>query len=262
MKILAVETATAWQSVAILDGERVLARSDRDAEGSHARWLVPTIDRLLASTHLDLARLDGLAVSIGPGSFTGLRVGLATMLGFRAVTGLPLAVVPTLEAMAWNLRGAALPICPILKSRTGEVYWALYRWSAEGTLLRLAEERVGAPNLIAQGLQEPTLVLGDGWLRYATDIRLALADRSSLLRESPAEAMRPSAVSIGLAGLARLSRGETAGLGVAPRYVQRSEAEITYEHRPAGSATKRQRIIQQGVGRRKVQRPTPSVPRP
>ncbi len=262
MKILAVETATAWQSVAILEGERVLARSDRDAEGSHARWLVPTIDRLLASTHLDLGQLDGLAVSIGPGSFTGLRVGLATMLGFRAVTGLPLAVVPTLEGLAWNLRGTALPICPILKSRTGEVYWALYRWSVEGTLRQLAAERVGPPTLIGRDITEPTLVLGDGWARYAVDIREALADRASLLREGPVEAMRPSAVSIGLAGLERLSRGDVAGLGVAPRYVQRAEAEIKYERRPAGSVTKNQRVIQQGIGRKRTRRPILSILRP
>ena len=262
MKILAVETATAWQSVAILEGERVLARSDRDAEGSHARWLVPTIDRLLASAHLDLGQLDGLAVSIGPGSFTGLRVGLATMLGFRAVTGLPLAVVPTLEALAWNLRGAALPICPILKSRAGEVYGALDRWSVEGALRQLAAERVGPPTLIGQDLTEPTLVLGDGWLRYAVGIREALADRASLLCEGPAEAMRPSAVSIGLAGLERLSHGDVAGLGVAPRYVQRAEAEIEYERRPAGSGTKTQRVIQQGIGRKRIRRPIVSILRP
>ncbi len=262
MKILAVETATAWQSVAILDGEAVLARSDRDAEGSHAKWLVPTIDRLLSSAELELAQLDGLAVSIGPGSFTGLRVGLATMLGFRAVTGLPLAVVPTLEALAWNLRGAVIPICPIIKGRTGEAYWALYQWTGEATLRQLVGERVGPPNWVDQAIHGPTIVLGDGWLRYATDIRLALADRASFLREAPDEAMLPSAVSIGLAGLERLSRGEMAGLGVAPRYVQRSEAEIAHERRPAGLRTKSQRIIQQGIGRRRTRCPIDSIPQP
>ena len=83
MKILAVETATSWQSVAILDGERVLARCDQQAVGSHANLLLPTIDRLFCETGLVPARLDGLVVSVGPGSFTGLRVGLSTILGFR-----------------------------------------------------------------------------------------------------------------------------------------------------------------------------------
>src|SRR5215831_11130885 len=106
MKVLAVETATSWQSVAVLDDSRVLARYDQDAAGSHAKLLLPTIDRLLHETSLTLKQLDGLAVSIGPGSFTGLRVGLATLLGFRTITGLPMAIVPTLEGLAWNLRAA------------------------------------------------------------------------------------------------------------------------------------------------------------
>ena len=80
MRILAVETATAWQSVAVVDGDRVMARADDDAAGAHARMLVPAIDRVLTSCGMALPDLDGLAVSIGPGSFTGLRVGLATMM--------------------------------------------------------------------------------------------------------------------------------------------------------------------------------------
>src|SRR5207244_11681605 len=113
VKVLAGETPTRGHRVAVLDGRRVVARADRDAEGAHAKWLVPTIDRVLASGGVTLADLKGLAVSIGPGSFTGLRVGLATMMGLRLVTGLPLAAVPTLEAMAWTLRSADRPLCPI-----------------------------------------------------------------------------------------------------------------------------------------------------
>src|SRR5690242_7052400 len=105
MKILAIETATAWQCVALLDGERVVGRRDQDAAGSHARLLLPAIDRLLSEAGLRPAQLDGLVVSIGPGSFTGLRVGLATALGIRTIAGLPLVAVPTLEGMAWNQRG-------------------------------------------------------------------------------------------------------------------------------------------------------------
>ena len=82
--VLAIDTATVWQSVALLRGERVLALVEQDADGSHARSLMGAIDRVLRESSLSLKDLQGLAVSIGPGSFTGLRVGLATMLGFRA----------------------------------------------------------------------------------------------------------------------------------------------------------------------------------
>lgn len=238
MTLLAIDTATGYQSIAILDGTRVLARSDEDAGGAHARSLIPTVDRLLVSAGVALAGLDGLAVSIGPGSFTGLRVGLATMMGLRMVTGLPLVVVPTLEAMAWNYRNERSEgqiLCPMLKSRVGEVYWATYRWTG-GVLITLSEEKVGSLAEAAASVQAPTVVLGEGWQVNRDDLLRLLGERAETVREAPPDAMAASAVSVGLAALERLSRGETAGVGVAPRYVQRTEAEAAWERRQAGAA--------------------------
>src|SRR2546430_10413389 len=133
MKILAVETATSRQSAAVRDGRRVLARSDEEAAGSQARLLIPTIDRLLKASGLTLSSLEGLAVSIGPRSFTGLRGGLATMLGLRATTGLPLAAVAALEAVVRNVPRDDVALCPLLNGRTGEVDCGLYRWSGDRT---------------------------------------------------------------------------------------------------------------------------------
>lgn len=228
MKVLAVETATSWQSVAILDDHAVLARHDHATAGSHASSLLPTIDRLLAETGLALKSLDGLVVSIGPGSFTGLRVGLATVLGFRTVSQRPVAVVPTLEGLAWNLRGSATPLCPVLNSRRGELYWALYRWIDDQTLERIAPEQVGSPATLGQALSGSTILFGEGWTTEEAAIRAAMA-RSVAIIPASDQASRPSAVSIGLAGMERLKRGETAGVGVSPLYVQRPEAELKYE---------------------------------
>jgi len=226
MKILAAETATGWQSVALLDGARVLTSSHEEAGGAHARKLLPTIDRLLLESELSLAALDGLAVSVGPGSFTGLRVGLATMMGFRMITGLPLAAVPTLEAMAWNLRHADRPLCPILKARTGAVYWAMYRWTTDGRLTQMIEEQVGSLERLAQSIAGPTIVLGEGWQAYKDELRRLLGPNVREVVEAPQEAMRASAVSVGLAGLERLARQDVAPVGLSPRYVQRPEAEL------------------------------------
>ncbi len=236
MKILAVETATSWQSVALVEGDRVLGRSDEEAAGSHAKTLLPAIDRLLAGCGLALTDLDGLAVSIGPGSFTGLRVGLATMMGFRAVTGLPLAAVPTLEAMAWNLRGAPGLLCPMLRARTGEVYWAQYQWLADGSLKPVQEDRVGTLAALAQSVHAPALMFGEGWLLHRQELCRLLGRRSSEAADAPSEAMRPSAVSVARAGAERLRRGEAAAPGLSPRYVQRAEAEIVWERRGGASA--------------------------
>lgn len=227
MKLLAVETATAWQSVAVLNDEKVLARQDHKAAGTQARALLPAIDDLLRGTGLTLADLDGIACSIGPGSFTGIRVGLATCLGLRAGTDLPLALVPTLEALAFNVAPSVLPVCPILTSRKGELYWALFAW-VDGRLERMLSERVGSPAALASSLPPQSLVFGDGWTAMESDIRRALPPAVSVMVAPPSVA-RPSAVSVGRIGLEQLRRGEVAGLHVAPCYVQRAEAELKYE---------------------------------
>ncbi len=228
MKVLSVETATAWQSVAILDGDRVLAGQDHEASGAHAKLLLPTIDRLFNEIGFSPAALDGFAVSIGPGSFTGLRVGLATILGFRTITQLPLAVVPTLEGMAWNLRGSSMPLCPVLNSRRGELYWALFQWEGADRLVRILPEQVGTPLMLGQQLGGSVIVYGEGWLTEQAAIVAAMGTKGNLM-EAPSSAFKPSATSIGLAGIARLQRGERAGIGASPLYVQRPEAELKFE---------------------------------
>jgi tRNA threonylcarbamoyladenosine biosynthesis protein TsaB len=233
VKVLAIETATTSLSVAVLDGERVLGQTDQSAPGQHAKYLVPAIDRVLASSKLTLTMLDGLAVSIGPGSFTGLRVGLATAMGFRMATGLPLAAVPSLEAMAWNLRRTKECLCPTIKARAGEVYWGVYQWTASGELKCLTEERVGSLEMMVQSLHSRVVVFGEGWETNKEALRKLFEQDKRPIHEAPPDANHASAVSVALAGHRRLARGEVAGLGLSPRYVQRAEAELMME-RQAG----------------------------
>ncbi len=250
MKILAIETATSWQSAAILEDGSVLARRDQDAGGAHGLLLLPAIDRMLTETGLQLSRLDGLACSIGPGSFTGIRVGVATCLGLRAATGLPLALVPTLEAMAWGAQSATFPICPVVTSRRGELYWAIFRRSIEGGLDRILSEHVGPPGALARSLTEHTLVFGDGWAAMEQEIRAVLPETVTVI-PGPEDAAKPSAVTVAILGMHRLRRGEIAGDRVAPLYVQRAEAELTYE-RSGGlsSVARRQERVAAKVSKR------------
>ncbi len=241
MKILAIDSATSYQSVAILDDTTVVAWAGRDAEGAHAKVLAPSIDGVLRAAGLGLNDLDGFAVSIGPGSFTGLRVGLATVLGFRTVLHKPLAAVPTLEAMAWNLRLSQGQVCPILKSRRNEVYWARYEWMPDGVLSRLVSEQVTSPDQVLAAIQDPVMVLGDGWQAYGAEMRRMLGPRNALVIEAPTQAMCPSAVSVGLAARERFARRELAGNGIAPLYVQRAEADIKYEQSGGISPVERQK---------------------
>ena len=228
MKLLAVETATSWQSVAIVDGDRVLARHDEDAGKAHGTLLLPVIDRLLEQAGLRLTDLEGLACSIGPGSFTGIRVGLATCLGLRAATDLPLVLVPTLEAMAWNAGATTFPLCPVLTSRRDELYWAIFRRTDGTQMERIQSERVGVPRALAGSLTEPTLVFGEGWVAMGQEIRAALPDPAVVVA-GPEEGVKPTATSVACLGIQRLRRGEVAGNQITPLYVQRAEAELKYE---------------------------------
>ena len=228
MKILAVETATSWQSVAIVENDVVLARTDQDAGGAHGTVLLTAIDRLLVQTGLQLSDLDGLACSIGPGSFTGIRVGIATCLGLRMASDLPLAVVPTLEAMAWGHPSLSVPLCPVLNSRKGELYWAVFRRTNEGRLERMLAEQVGTPGMVARSLSGETLIFGEGWVAMESEIRAALPPAVAVSSGSVASS-KPSAVAVAQLGMERLRRGDIADDRVMPLYVQRAEAEITFE---------------------------------
>lgn len=221
MYILALDTGTNLQSIALLCDERILGHSCQAAKASHTQMLLPAIDKLLSSHALKVSDLNGLAVSIGPGSFSGLRVGLATMTGFRMALGIPLVTVPTLEAMAWNVREADLPICPILKARAGLVYWACYRWEGE-KLVQVIREQVGSLDALVQSLSAPTLAFGEGWMVN----RDALLKMTGLMQETSPEAMSPSAVNVGLASLSQFKTGKFAGYGQGPHYIQPSYAEM------------------------------------
>ena len=225
MKILAVETSTRCQSVAIVHDQKVLAEESHLVCVSHASVLVPTIDRLLQSLNLSLSQLDGLAVSIGPGSFTGLRVGLSTMMGFRLATQLPLVTVSTLEAMAWNLKNEKRVICPTFKAGRGEVYWALFQWMG-GQVARISEDRHGPLSQLVDSIDKETVMFGDGWLASEGKLKELLGDRGI---PGPEEAMLPSAINVAFSSLSSFHAKQYAGKQLTPRYVQRAEAEVQWE---------------------------------
>ena len=227
MKLLAVETATRYQSVALMDEAVLLAEKNQENCASHAGSLVPVIQDLLTSLSCPFSAIEGLAVSSGPGSFTGLRVGLSTMVGFRTVTGLPLVTVPTLEAMAWSHRSSGYPVCPVLIARTDEVYWAQFQWE-NGHAVRILEDRVGTIQDMMDSIRQPTVLFGEGWLRH----RRILMDRlGDMAIGGEPESMNPSAYHVGLASLDAFHTGKFAGSRISPHYVQRSDAEVQWDRK-------------------------------
>ena len=119
-------------------------------------------------------------------------------------------------------------LCPILNSRRGELYWALFRWTNNNRLERVMSEQVGAAAMLGSRLTGSGLVFGEGWTAEMLAIRASMPS-SARFAVAPDSAMKPSAVSIGLAGIERFQRGECAGIGISPLYIQRTAAELKYE---------------------------------
>src|SRR6059058_6004849 len=132
-----------------------------DVRVTHSERLMGAVDRLLGDAGWTVRDLTGLAVAVGPGSFTGLRVGLSTVKGLAVALGVPVAAVPTLDALAASLPFAALPVCPVLYARKGEVYASLYRWDGGAMRREWAYEAL-APEALAERLAEPVILLGNG----------------------------------------------------------------------------------------------------
>jgi tRNA threonylcarbamoyladenosine biosynthesis protein TsaB len=161
MRILALETATLAGGAALLDGDAVIAETRSNIALTHSERVMAAVDRVLRDARWTVNDLDGLAVSIGPGSFTGLRVGLATVKGLAFARSLPVAPVPTLDALAATLPFADAPVVPLLGARKNEVYLSCYRWDG-GAMARQWDYLALPPEAAVARLLLPVIVLGDG----------------------------------------------------------------------------------------------------
>jgi tRNA threonylcarbamoyladenosine biosynthesis protein TsaB len=223
--LLALESATRSASVALLRGEQLLLLRSAGPERDLAEVLLPLVDRVLSEAECSLEAVGGFALTIGPGSFTSLRIGLATVKGLAFGTGRPVAPVSTLEAMALGPALAAdreLAVVPMLDARKGEVYAAAYTRRGEG-LACLVEEGVYSPAELAQALEGPCLLVGEGAALLGEQL-IALCGPEVELGSGASE---PLAKAVGRVGARSLASG--AGVDAAdlvPRYLRRAQAEV------------------------------------
>ncbi len=163
--ILGIDTADVVGSVALLSDEGKLALSSFQVPPSYAEVLAREIFTLLKSVDADFSELTGIAVSSGPGSFTGLRIGASTALGISAGLEIPIVAVETLPAWAaaMGLRGEVL--CPILNAGKGLIFFALFKWEENG-LVRVTEDLVLEPKEFCRTIEHTTLVWGSGAERH------------------------------------------------------------------------------------------------
>jgi tRNA threonylcarbamoyladenosine biosynthesis protein TsaB len=224
-RLLLLNTATPAGSIALTIGEQVLAELLLNLAKPHSDLLLPGVEQLLDATGSELGTLDALAVVVGPGSFTGLRVGVATAKGLALAAGLPLVGISSLQTLACQVPGTLQPVCALLDARKQQVYAGLYQWH-EGVPQPLVPERVLDPETLLEQLSGETLFVGDGALVYRTLIVRHLGSRAHFA-PWPSHALRvSSAAPLVHAALAAGETRSAADLNAV--YIRRSEAEIMH----------------------------------
>lgn len=223
MKLLTVDTSTSTCSVALTVGERLVAESLLDTERTLSERLLATVDTVLRDAGLLLSDLDGFGVALGPGSFTGVRIGVSTVKGLALATGKPVAGFSSLAMLALNLPASSLPVCPLFDARKKEVYAAVYRC---GSLPEpLHADCVMAPERFLTLVEAKALFVGNGALRYRELIEETLGDRAVI---APPHCHQPRAAAGAVLALEAFRTGAIMPLPfLNPAYIRPSEAELS-----------------------------------
>ncbi|MBR6950290.1 MAG: tRNA (adenosine(37)-N6)-threonylcarbamoyltransferase complex dimerization subunit type 1 TsaB [Oscillospiraceae bacterium] len=164
MKILALESSAKAASVALCDGEKLIAQYRQASGLTHSRTLLAMTEDLLKNTETAVEQIDAFAVAGGPGSFTGIRIGMAAAKGLAWGSEKPLCSVSTLEAMAWHCSDDRVTVCPVMDARRSQVYNALFTFGPDGPV-RLTEDRaISLEELVADAgrYEAPFWFVGDG----------------------------------------------------------------------------------------------------
>ena len=223
---LGIETSTAVCSVALACDARVVVEYTLELGSHHSERLQPMVEMALREAGLSVGDLDGIAVAAGPGSFTGLRIGMGLAKGLCRGANLEFVCVSTLAAMAFGVGVEGVPVCPMLDARRGDVYAGVYDLVAGDPISRMPDRADAVSNWVTN-LPRPVTVVGDGAQVYR-DVIVDALGRDAYF----ATLGRPTAGAVALLGLARCERGEVDDAETAePFYLRRTQAELVREAR-------------------------------
>lgn len=231
MLVLGIESSTSQVGVAIGGHEGVLAQAHSSRGKRHAENLTPAIDFVRKQARVDLREVSCVAVDLGPGLFTGLRVGVASAKAIAHALRVPMIGVPSLDLLAFPMRFSSKRIVATIDARRGEVFYAFYR-QVPGGVQRLSDHQIGTPDDLASELlasREDCLLVGDGALRYSetfegltkvelADLGSAYPSASSLVQLAHAQALREQWVK---------------PWDLQPLYLRAPDAEINWSSREA-----------------------------
>jgi tRNA threonylcarbamoyladenosine biosynthesis protein TsaB len=235
--VLAIDTCDSRGSVAVLREDVVLGVAAHETIEDYSSWLLPAVEGLLRAAGLRMTDVDGYSVAAGPGSFTGLRVGLTTVKAWAEVYGKPIAAASRLEAIAVQSVGGVPFVAAFADARRGQIFGAVYRRGYDG-LTRIGEEMVIAPGKFVELADE--LAGGEKTSWVSTDAAHVLVEAAWKEREKRGETMEQVSATlapmIGRIGARLLREGKaTDPLGLDANYVRRSDAEIFWK---GGSAAR------------------------
>ena len=231
MKILGFDSSGMVASVAIVEDDILVAEYSVNYKKTHSQTLLPMFDEVVRMTELDPESIDAIAVAAGPGSFTGLRIGMSTVKGLGLALDKPVIAVPTCHALAFNLWGSDKLICPILDARRSQVYTALYEFE-NGEMITLKEQEamdIGDLTDIINTMERDVIFVGDGIPVFKERIKENVIKNVSV---APAHLNRQRAGSVAALGLIYMKEGKAESADdVKPVYLRKSQAEREREEK-------------------------------
>ena len=230
MRILGIESSSLVASAAVVENEVTLAEYTVNYKKTHSQTLLPMIDEMMRLLDMEPSAVDAIAVSGGPGSFTGLRIGSATAKGLGLALKKPLIHVPTLDAMAYGLFGASGLICPMMDARRQQVYTGIYRFEERFEIV-MEQSALAVADLAERlnGLGERVTFLGDGVPAYEKQLAETLTVPYCF---APAHVNRQRAASVAALGAVYFAEGKTETAAEhKPDYLRKSQAEREREEK-------------------------------
>ena len=225
MLIMALDSSGVTATAAIATPEKIIAEYSVNNKLTHSQTLLPMLEEIRRMAGLEMKDVDAVALTGGPGSFTGLRIGSATAKGIALALQIPVISVPTLEAMAWNLIGREGLICPMMDARRGQVYTGIYR--SRGTYMETVADQMAADAAEMAGrlneLGEKVTLLGDGADAYLDRLRETLTVPWEM---APVHLARPRAGAVAMCAFHYWEQGKAVnGSEHVPTYLRLSQAE-------------------------------------
>ncbi len=230
MRILSIDTTTTRGSVALSDDAVLIAQEQQGVPGTHSERLISSIDHLLTTAGWDRSSIEGIAVAIGPGSFMGLRIGLATAKGMALAIDCPIVGISSLASLSLNAKHFSGTVVSLIDARRGEIYTFACQFPKKGRQRVLLKESLLAPALLVKKLKTirgELILVGDGVFTYGDELAKALGAKVTIAQGGLSLSQ---AINLAILALPRFKNGKSDDLAaLLPNYIRRSDAEIGFQ---------------------------------